>query len=425
MVAAWAEKLTAWLATVEIGRGFSRREVHDAGPLENSETIDVPPDLARGIERLAVMALAVAAFALNLNVNVLGALLPFLAEELELAGSDKATLIACSALGTAVGSLAVGFFSQRFGRKSTLIGGLLLFTVASGLHLLASTLPILLVLRTVTGVAAGLSYAAASALAAEVAPYARRGAAMGWFTAGMFLAVPIGMPLSVWFASIGSWQLIFAVQAGFGVVAILCALRAVPRLAVAPIRARWRDVLGNGQVRAGLFATMLHVGSFFTAVQLATTWLDDTGHVAKEDQIWLWIGLGLLSVVGSASLGRLSDRLGKRLFVLGCSVVLVLCFGLLAREPGPQVLLAVAAVLALAAAARTGPLQALISGLVDGHQLPALMGLRSAVMQLGVFLFASASGPIATELGFSGVLWFAAGCQALSYAAIRFGVHKS
>ncbi|MCA8975485.1 MAG: MFS transporter [Planctomycetes bacterium] len=379
-------------------------------------------ELPRATERMAVLALTAAAFALNLNVNVLGALLPFLRDLAVVDGDGAFVLVMASAFGTAAGSLLVGPIVRRLGRKPALLFGLLLFAAASLLHLLADTAAVLAVLRAVTGFAAGFAYATASALAAEVSPYSRRGAAMGWFSAGMFLAVPIGMPLTVWLASAGSWRSIFAVQAAVGAVALGFSWRVVPAIAQAPVRVRFRDVLGDRQVVAGLGATMLHVGSFFTTVQLATTWLDETGRVAKEDQLWLWVGMGLLSVIGSASLGRLSDRLGKRFFVLSCSVVLVLCFGLLAGEPGPHVMLVVAAALAIAAAARTGPLQALVSGLVEAHQMPALMGLRSALMQFGIGIFALVAQRLPAEFGFGGVLWFAAGCQALSYFAIRFGV---
>ena len=181
-------------------------------------------------------------------------------------------------------------------------------------------------------------------------------------------------------------------------------------------------MLRNGPVRAGLLATLLHVGSFFTTVQLATVWLDETGVVPKADQVVLWVALGLLSVVGSAGLGRFADHVGKRSFVLWCSVALVGCFLLLAQEPAAGALLAVAIVLAVAAAARTGPLQALVSGLVPESQLSTLMGLRSAAMQGGAGLFALVATPVAGELGFRGVLYLAAICQVGSYAAIRFGV---
>lgn len=400
-------------------------------------------ELPRAQERLAIAALALAAFALNLNTNVLGALLPFVRADLTLADRDAEVLLAASALGSAVGALGVGPLAARFGRRRLLVLGLGAFVVLSLLHLGAASFWPFLALRALSGVGVGVAYAAASALAAEVAPYARRGAAMGWFNAGMFLAIPIGMPLSVALAVQGHWNAIFAVQAGVGALGCWWALRAVPsRAARAPSPAAggalatgwlptlrraasfFGPVLSSPAVCAGLFATMLHVGSFFTTVQLASSWLDQSGRMAKEDQIVLWVGLGFASVAGSALFGRLSDRLGKRTFVMATSIVLVACFGALALQPGPVVLLVVGTLLAMTAAARTGPLQALVSGLVPAEHMGSLMGLRGAVMQFGVFAFAMAARPVADALQFQGVLWLAAGCQLLSFASIRFWVRE-
>jgi len=384
--------------------------------------------LPRAQERLAIAALALAAFALNLNTNVLGALLPFVQVDLALVAGDDKYLIAAVALGSALGALGAGPLSDRYGRRAMLVAGLLVFVVASLGHLLTSAFWPFCMLRALSGIAVGLAYASASALVAEVAPYGRRGAAMGWFTAGMFLAIPVGMPLSVWLATAGVWPAIFGVQAAVGALGCWWALRAVPARPAAPGDTRRGfgfDVLAHGSVRAGLFATMLHVGSFFTTVQLATTWLDETGRVPKEDQMLLWVGLGATSVLGSALLGRFSDRIGKRNYVLASSVVLVLCFGMLAREPGPMVMLLVGALLALTAASRTGPLQALLSGLVPIHQLGSLMGLRGCAMQVGVFAFAVSAAPLSAELGFQGVLMLAGAWQLLSYLSIRFWVKEA
>lgn len=387
-------------------------------------------ELPRAQQRLAIAALALAAFALNLNTNVLGALLPFVRAELGLAARDAEVLLAASALGSAFGALAVGPLAARFGRRRLLLHGLGGFAALSLLHLALSSFWPFVAVRALAGAAVGVAYAAASALAAEVAPYARRGAAMGWFNAGMFLAIPVGMPLSVALALQGHWNGIFAVQALVAVLGCWWAVRAIPpgeSPAATISRGAWgvfRPVLSSGAVAAGLLATMLHVGSFFTTVQLASSWLDQTGRIVKEDQIVLWVGLGLASVAGSALFGRLSDRVGKRRYVLATSIVLVGCFVAVSFEPGPWSLLVVGTLLAMTAAARTGPLQALVSGLVPPEHLGALMGLRGAVMQFGVFGFALAARPIAEALQFRGVLWFAAACQLASFVAIRIWVRE-
>lgn len=386
---------------------------------------ETPVELPRAQERLAVAALSLAAFALNLNTNVLGALLPFVHAELALHDGQEAYLVAAAAAGSAVGALAVGPLSARHGRRAVLVGGLLGFVAASLAHLLAASFWPFLAMRLVAGLAVGVAYAAASALVADIAPYARRGAAMGRFTAGMFLAIAVGMPAAVWFASIGMWPLIFVAQAGVGALGCWWAMRAVPPSPPVEVHGSMLAPLRSGAVVAGLVATMLHVGSFFTTVQLATTWLDETGRVAKADQIWVWVGLGFASVLGSAMLGRFSDRIGKRAFVLATSVVLVGCFGVMAREPAQGLLLGTGSVLAVTAAARTGPLQALVSGLVPQGQLGALMGLRGFVMQAGVVAFALIASVLVRDLGFRGVLVFAAACQLSSYVAIRFWVREA
>ena len=268
---------------------------------------------------------------------------------------------------------------------------------------------------------ARVAYASASAITADLVPYHRRGRTMGAFTAGMYLAVPIGMPIAVLLAQHGHWSWIFFVQAAFAGVGTLCAVMAVPRDGgsgawVAP----WH-MLRRGPVLAALLAVALHNGSFFVVVQLASGWLDGTQILPKEHQIRLWVALGLAGALGSFGLGRLSDRLGKRNFVLASSIVLLVCFWLVDARLDRGWLLLLGAVLSVTAAARTGPLQALTSGLVPSYELGTLMGLRSFAMQAGCTAFAV----VATNLsGFGAVLTAAAVCQALTYAVVRLGVRE-
>ena len=372
-----------------------------------------------------MLALALAAFVLNLNTMVLGALQPFLpASAVPRGADDFKWLLFAAAFGSAFGALLSGPLADRIGRRQPLLAGLAVFVAASVLHLFADGFAALLVLRALSGLAVGVAYCSASALTAELVPYQRRGRAMGVFSAGMFLAIPVGLPIAVWLAARGHWQGVFAVQAAFGVVGIGFAMRAIPSDGRAHAWVAPWGMLARPPVLATLVAVLLHVGSFFGTVQMATRWLDQPDLVPREQQGAVWVVLGLLSAVGSLVFGRISDRVGKRNFVLLTSVVLVLCFVLLTRATSLSMLAPLGALLALTAAARTGPLQALTSGLVPERELGTLMGMRAFFMQLGVGLFAATAGELQVGVGFQAVLYAAAACQVGSYLAIRLFVKE-
>jgi predicted MFS family arabinose efflux permease len=167
-------------------------------------------------------------------------------------------------------------------------------------------------------------------------------------------------------------------------------------------------------------------------VQFAADWLDSADLLPKNQHGKLWIAFGLTSAVGSFALGRVADGVGKRNFVLLTSIVLAGCFMLLTRVDAPSMMLGLGFMLALTAAARTGPLQALTSGLVPPQELGALMGLRAFAMQCGIGACTQIAGPLFTASRSAGstvraldsVLLLAAGCQVASYAAIRFGIRR-
>lgn len=390
-------------------------------PIDSAAASDA--ELPRATERLAILALAIAAFALNLNMLVLGALLPFLPAELAPEGDAQSTLLASAALASGLAALVAGPVADRIGRKRMLAFGLALFAAACAAQALADGYGMLLAARALSGAAVGAAYAAASALAAVVVPYERRSAAMGAFTAGMFLAFPVGLPLATWLGAAGSWRAIFWAQAGIAVLGALLAARCVP---ARERRSEWvdpRDVLRQRPAAAALLATMLHNGSFIPLVLLSGVWLDREGLVPKAEQGPMWVWLGLCSAAGSFAFGRVADRIGKRNFVLLTSALMVGCLLFVARCRTLDALAPIGLALAAIASARTGPLQALTSGLVPSYQLATLMGLRSFAMQFGVFLFAEAM-PSVGEGWYGNALYAAVGCQAVSYALIRWCVKQ-
>jgi sugar porter (SP) family MFS transporter len=112
-------------------------------------------------------------FLFGYDTAVIGSVLSFIPFKL----SDFATgyLVAGASLGAAVGALAAGPLTDRFGRKSLLIADASIYAVGAILSAFAINAAMLLTSRTLIGLAVGADSAIATAYIAEFAPSKRRG----------------------------------------------------------------------------------------------------------------------------------------------------------------------------------------------------------------------------------------------------------
>lgn len=390
------------------------------------ETAAAP--LSRRSENQALLALTLGAFAMSLHNQVMGPLLPYVEPGLR-DGSDG-LLIGSASLAGAVGGLLLGPLVDRKGRRPPMLFGMLLFALGCAGYLLATSRGLVLGTRAVSGFAVGLVYTAASAALADLIPYERRGAAMGVFTAGTYLAAPIGFPLAQQLAGSVGWRVAFGAQALLGILVWLGFWRLLPagvgRGEHPP--APWR-VLQQPMVVPAITTVLLYVGAVTASIQFLATWLDDSGLLPRSEQTLVWVVLGLAMAAGSLLLSGVSDRVGKRTFVLLTTAGVALGFLLLSYVASLTGLWAVGLPLAVVAAARTGPMQALMSELVPGELRGTLMGVRAAAVNLGIGVCAVGAGRF-YEAGGRGnggyelVLMGTAGAIVAAYFLVRLFVRE-
>jgi len=103
----------------------------------------------------------------------IGSALPFI--PYPLGGFALGYLVAAASLGAAVGALVAGPLTDRFGRKSLLVVDAGIYTVGALLSALTWNATVLLVARTLIGLAIGADSAIATAYIAEYAPSKKRG----------------------------------------------------------------------------------------------------------------------------------------------------------------------------------------------------------------------------------------------------------
>lgn len=134
-----------------------------------------------------------------------------------LGGDDFAVGIVLGAF--AVASLVMrpfaGRLADRRGRRIVLIVGAIITVGASFGHLVAGSIPLLVVMRLVLGVGEALFFVAALAAATDLAPDHRRGEAISLISLSLYLGLAIGPVVGeatmAWFGFTGAWLVASAI----------------------------------------------------------------------------------------------------------------------------------------------------------------------------------------------------------------------
>jgi MFS family permease len=119
---------------------------------------------------------------------------------------------------------AVGWSSDRYGRRPLLIGGSLLTVAALLLHVVAADLLVFTVARCGLGAGEAFFFVAALAAASDFAPEERRGEAISYLSLSLYLGIAIGPPVAEWIFAAGSYTAVWIAAAAVAGVAVALSL---------------------------------------------------------------------------------------------------------------------------------------------------------------------------------------------------------
>ena len=183
----------------------------------------------RGLYWYLALLACIGGFLFGYDTAVIGSVLGFIPYEL----NDFWTgyLVAGASLGAAVGALAAGPLTDKFGRKSLLMADATVYAVGALLSAFTINAEMLIASRTLIGLAVGADSAIATAYIAEFAPKGRRGQLsiiQQWMiTVGIFVSYIIALvifKLAPGSAETADWRIILGIGAIPAIVAV--ALRA-------------------------------------------------------------------------------------------------------------------------------------------------------------------------------------------------------
>jgi EmrB/QacA subfamily drug resistance transporter len=130
--------------------------------------------------------------------------------------------------------LAAGRLGDVVGRRKVYAGGLLLFTLGSGLCGFAWSLPALVLARAVQALGAAAMMSMGAAIVTAIFPRERRGRALGAVSSVVAAGLTAGAPAGGAILSFFSWHAIFLVNLPVGVAGAIWASRVLPADLPAP-----------------------------------------------------------------------------------------------------------------------------------------------------------------------------------------------
>jgi MFS family permease len=332
--------------------------------------------------------------------------------------------IGAFALGSLLLRPLVGWTSDRFGRRPTLVIGTLLSMGALALHLVVDSLLLLVLVRAMLGAAEAFFFVALLAAASDLAPEGRQGEAFNLASLALYIGLALGPPIGETVLDLAGFEAVWIVCIGLTVLATVLSLL-VPETAPAVLAAA---AGAPKRVRARLFHP---AGLFPGVVVFLGTW-GMAGYFAFVPLHAKQIGMSgsalplavyaALVVVLRLVFAKLPDQIGAAR--LSGTALVVGAVGLLtiALVPTPLGLVAGSAVFACGMAFMMPALLTLAVARVADTERGAVVGTTSLFLDLSFGLSPAFLGAIAGAAGYVGAFMVsaaAAGLGAILLAARR------
>jgi predicted MFS family arabinose efflux permease len=327
-------------------------------------------------------------------------------------GSDEA------AAGLAFGAFAVsalvlrplaGMLTDRLGRRPLLVGGGVLCAIGMALTAFADSLPEVVALRLLLGVAEAAFFVAGFAAVADLASPARTGEAISYNSLGLYLGLALGPPLAEFLVEHGgftaAWLGAAVLSAVAAVLAGLIGETRAPRTGPAGPRGLvHRAAIGPS---IGFFTSLAAIGGFLAFVALHSQ------AVGLGNSSTPLLVYGLVVVVSRVVFAKVPDRVPSLPLAAAGLAATAVGLGTTAAWPAPLGLITGTVLLALGVTFSTPAFFSAVFATAGPAERGAASGTASAFMDLGL-----GGGPIVLGLvaQSAGIPWALATASAISLA---------
>jgi SP family galactose:H+ symporter-like MFS transporter len=284
------------------------------------------------------------------DVGVYSGALPFIKQAISLSTNEIGIIGGAVFGGGLLGTIATGYLSDKFGRRSMIIVSSILFLIGIAGILLANSFISLLAARLIMGIGVGIVAVAVPSYLSEIAPTHMRGGSVTVFQLFLTLGILLAYLVDEVFTASGSWRSMFAVIIIPSVVlfvtmlflpesprwlmangknkkaeAILLQTRSVYEAkqemkdildSLCNSGSRWKDLFSFSLALPIFLAVFVAIFNQLTAIngflQYAPEVFSQAGFTSNSSAMQGAIALGVINFIGTIIGLLLVDRVGRR-----------------------------------------------------------------------------------------------------------------
>ncbi|MED3561930.1 MFS transporter [Bacillus xiapuensis] len=282
---------------------------------------------------LALLALAVSAFAIGTTEFISVGLLPLIANDLKISVTTAGLTVSLYALGVTFGAPILTSLTSRMSRKTLLLWIMIIFIIGNSIAANATMVSVLLVARVVSAFSHGVFMSIGSTIAANLVPENRRASAISIMFTGLTVATVTGVPFGTFLGQQFGWRFAFMAIVAIGVIAFIANSLLIPVDLPKGIKTTFRDqfkLVTNGRLLLLFLITALGYGGTFVVFTYLSPLLQEiTGFKQGSVAVILFvygIAIAIGNVIGGKAANRKPISALFYMFILQGIVLFVLTF---------------------------------------------------------------------------------------------------
>lgn len=189
-----------------------------------------------------------------LDTTIANVALPHMRASLGASQDEINWVLTSYIVASAIATPLTGWFADRIGRRTLLLGAVFGFTGASLLCGIATSLEEMVLFRVVQGICGAMLVPLAQATMMDINPREKFGQAMAIFGAGIMIGPIIGPTLGGWLTETFNWRAVFLVNLPIGILAAFLLIALMPE---SKITIRRFDFFGFGMLALAVACVQL------------------------------------------------------------------------------------------------------------------------------------------------------------------------